>query len=136
MDTNIWHANENLKSGWRAVVLLDPGPGSATALDQQKKWMESSCTARPDRAVQLPLIGNKVKNMSMPKISAGGAVCTPNINTAERRKRLTFGLIELLISLVILGVLLTFGVSRWWRLALLPFFLGSASGFFQWRDHT
>ena len=74
--------------------------------------------------------------MNMPEISANGAVCTPNINTAERRKRLAFGMIELLLSLVILAALLAFGVSRWWRLALLPFFLGSASGFFQWRDHT
>ena len=74
--------------------------------------------------------------MTMPEFSAGGAVCTPNINTAERRKRLAFGAVELLIALVILAVLVGFGVSRWWRLALLPFFLGSASGFFQWRDHT
>jgi prepilin-type N-terminal cleavage/methylation domain-containing protein len=74
--------------------------------------------------------------MNMPEFSAGGAVCTPNINTVERRKRLAFGMIELLLSLVILAVLLAFGVSRWWRLALLPFFLGAASGFFQWRDRT
>jgi prepilin-type N-terminal cleavage/methylation domain-containing protein len=74
--------------------------------------------------------------MSMPETSTGGAVCIPNINTAERRKRLAFGLIELLVSLAILAVLLAFGVSRWWRLALLPFFAGAASGFFQWRDHT
>ena len=74
--------------------------------------------------------------MNMPVISTSGAVCTPNINTAERRKRLAFGLIELLVSLAILAVLLAFGVNRWWRLALLPFFAGAASGFFQWRDHT
>jgi prepilin-type N-terminal cleavage/methylation domain-containing protein len=73
--------------------------------------------------------------MNMPE-SSGGAVCIPNISTAERRKRLAFGLVELLVSLIILAVLLAFGVSRWWRLALLPFFSGAASGFFQWRDHT
>ena len=44
--------------------------------------------------------------MNMPEISANGAVCIPNINTAERRKRLAFGLIELLVSLVILAALL------------------------------
>jgi len=65
-----------------------------------------------------------------------GAVCIPNINTAERRKRLVAGLIQLLLSLVILAVLLAFGVSRWWRLALLPIFMGASSGFFQWRDRT
>jgi len=65
-----------------------------------------------------------------------GEVCIPNINTAERRKRLVAGLIQLLLSLVILAVLLAFGVSRWWRLALLPLFMGASSGFFQWRDKT
>jgi hypothetical protein len=74
--------------------------------------------------------------MNVPEFSGGGAVCTPNINTAERRKRLAFGVVALLVSLVILAVLLAFGVSRWWRLALLPFFAGAASGYFQWRDHT
>jgi hypothetical protein len=74
--------------------------------------------------------------MAMPEFSASDAVCIPNINTAERRKRLAFGMLELLISLVILAALLAFGVSRWWRLALLPFFAGAASGFFQWRDRT
>jgi prepilin-type N-terminal cleavage/methylation domain-containing protein len=80
--------------------------------------------------------------MTVPELSPsgasqpGGAVCIPNINTAERRKRLAFGMIELLISLAILAALLTFGVSRWWRFALLPFFMGAASGFFQWRDRT
>ena len=69
-----------------------------------------------------------------PQIS--GAVCIPNINTAERRKRLAAGLIQLLFSLVVLAVLLAFGVSPWWRLALLPFFMGASSGFFQWRDKT
>jgi hypothetical protein len=74
--------------------------------------------------------------MNIPEFSEGGAVCTPNINTAERRKRLAFGVVTLLVSLVILAVLIAFGVSRWWRLALLPFFAGAASGYFQWRDHT
>ena len=80
--------------------------------------------------------------MTIPELSPSGtsqpagAVCIPNINTAERRKRLAFGLIQLLISLVILAALLAFGVSRWWRLLLLPFYLCASSGFFQWRDHT
>ncbi len=74
--------------------------------------------------------------MNISEFSEDGAVCIPNISTAERRKRLAFGLLELLVSLVILAALLALGVSRWWRLALLPFFAGAASGFFQWRDHT
>jgi hypothetical protein len=49
---------------------------------------------------------------------------------------MAFGGVQLLISLAILAVLLAFGVSRWWRLVLLPFFMGASSGFFQWRDKT
>ncbi len=64
------------------------------------------------------------------------AVCIPNINTAERRKRLVSGGVGLIISLAILGALMAFGASRWWRLLLFPMFAGSASGYFQWRDHT
>ncbi len=80
--------------------------------------------------------------MKIPEISSaggseiGGEVCIPNISKIERRKRLASGVIVFLISLVILAVLVAFGVSRWWRLALLPLFMGAASGFFQWRDKT
>jgi hypothetical protein len=63
-------------------------------------------------------------------------LCIPNINTSERRRRLAAGVVEVAIALVILAVLLAFGVSRWWRLALLPVFWGAALGFFQWRDRT
>jgi hypothetical protein len=66
----------------------------------------------------------------------GGEVCIPNINTSERRKRLTFGVIVFVISLVILAALMALGVSRWWRLALFPLFMSASSGFFQWRDKT
>jgi hypothetical protein len=66
----------------------------------------------------------------------GGDLCISNISQAERRKRLAGGVVMFLVSLVILGALLAFGVSRWWRLALLPFFMGASSGFFQWRDKT
>jgi uncharacterized membrane protein HdeD (DUF308 family) len=62
--------------------------------------------------------------------------CFPNISLKERRKRLMSGLIMLVISLVVLIVLLAAGISPWWRLGLLPFFAGAASGFFQWRDKT
>jgi hypothetical protein len=65
-----------------------------------------------------------------------GRVCLPNINAKERRKRLTAGVIQMGIGLVILSALLALGADRWWRLILLPFFAGGASGFFQWRDHT
>ena len=68
--------------------------------------------------------------------SETGQVCIPNINTAERRKRLLAGAIELTLSLGILAALLAGGASRWWRLPLFLLFWGAAGGFFQWRDRT
>ncbi len=65
-----------------------------------------------------------------------GAVCIPNINTKERRKRLAAGGVQFAFTLGILAALSFFGVSRWWRLLLFPLFAGSASLYFQWRDHT
>ena len=63
-------------------------------------------------------------------------VCIPNISTAERRKRLMFGVVTFAISLAILGALMAAGVSRWWRLPLFLLFMGAASGYFQWSDKT
>ncbi len=87
----------------------------------------------------MPLFKEIERNMNIPE-SGGppvvGEVCIPNISTAERRKRLIAGVIPFLISLVILAVFLAFGVSRWWRLILLPFYWGATAGFFQWRDKT
>jgi len=65
-----------------------------------------------------------------------GAVCIPNISTAERLKRLTFGAITFVVSVAILAVLVASGASRWWRLPLFLLFFGAGSGFFQWRDKT
>jgi hypothetical protein len=73
-----------------------------------------------------------IQNMS----SETGDVCIPNISVKERRKRLLSGLVILVPGLVILIILLATGISPWWRLGLLPFFAGAASGFFQWRDKT
>jgi hypothetical protein len=67
---------------------------------------------------------------------SGAAVCIPNINRRERNKRLAFGAITFVASLVVLGALLALGVSRWWRLLLWPLFAGAGVGFFQWRDKT
>jgi hypothetical protein len=63
-------------------------------------------------------------------------VCIPNISTYQRRRRLMAGVVELVIGLAILAALMAFGIDRWWRLPLVLVFLGAASGFFQWRDHT
>ena len=68
--------------------------------------------------------------------SAGGEVCIANISIAERRKRLTFGLVIFVISLVVLAILMATGVNRLWRLPLVLLFWGAASGYFQWSDKT
>lgn len=65
-----------------------------------------------------------------------GAVCIPNINPAERRKRLALGGLSLALGVVTLVALVVAGVSRWWRLPLFLLFVGAASGYFQWRDQT
>jgi hypothetical protein len=65
-----------------------------------------------------------------------GPVCIPNISTAERRKRLTSGLVALGIGLAILVALILTGADRLWRLPLFLLFASGASGFFQWRDKT
>jgi fatty acid desaturase len=62
--------------------------------------------------------------------------CVPNINSAERRKRLVSGVVMLAAGLGTLAALLFYGVNPWWRLALFPVFAGAAAGYFQWRDET
>lgn len=74
--------------------------------------------------------------MSTETSSLNQDVCRPNINSAERLKRLTFGIVTFIAALLLLGVSMALGVSRWWRLILLPVFMGAATGFFQWNDKT
>ena len=68
--------------------------------------------------------------------SALGAACIPNISGPERRKRLRSGIISLVLSLGVLALLLAIRADFLWRLALLPLFLGAATGYFQWADKT
>jgi hypothetical protein len=65
-----------------------------------------------------------------------GEVCIANISPVERRKRLVFGVIPLIVGLAVMAALMATGAGRWWRLALLPLFWAAAIGFFQWRDQT
>lgn len=62
--------------------------------------------------------------------------CIANISPAERRKRLLGGVVSLVITLGLLGILMVVGASRWWRIVLLPLFMGATTGYFQWRDKT
>jgi hypothetical protein len=74
--------------------------------------------------------------MSILQQPAIGEACIPNISSPERRKRLLSGVVTLVITLTILWILISIGASRWWRIALLPLFMGTAIGFFQWLDKT
>jgi len=65
-----------------------------------------------------------------------GEVCVANISPSERRKRLRFGLIQFILSLIVLAALLAFGADRLWRLPLLFMFWAAAVGYFQARDKT
>ena len=62
--------------------------------------------------------------------------CIANISPAERRKRLSFGIIQLVIGLIILAALLIAGADKIWRLALMLPFGAAATGYFQSRDKT
>jgi len=68
--------------------------------------------------------------------TVSGQVCIANISTAERRKRLRFGIIAFAIGLAILVVLMAIDANRLWRLPLVLFFWAAASGYFQWHDKT
>ena len=65
-----------------------------------------------------------------------GEVCIANISPIERQKRLKFGIQQFVITLVILGALIVFGVNHFWRLPLLFLFWASAVGYFQAKDKT
>jgi predicted CDP-diglyceride synthetase/phosphatidate cytidylyltransferase len=65
-----------------------------------------------------------------------GEACIANISPRERLKRLMGGVIPFVIALAILTWLISINANRFWRLPLLILFMGTSSGFFQWRDKT
>ena len=75
-------------------------------------------------------------NNSSPTDEEDGEFCISNISPFERQKRLRFGIQQLIITLVILGLLIVFGADRLWRLPLLFMFWAAAVGYFQARDKT
>jgi hypothetical protein len=60
-----------------------------------------------------------------------GEACVPNITAAERRQRLTVGVIALVVSVIIFVILVVLNVSVGWRAVLLLPLLIAAMGFFQ-----
>ena len=65
-----------------------------------------------------------------------GEVCIANISPLERQKRLRFGIQQLIVTLVILGVMILLHLNPLWRFSLLFLFWAAATGYFQARDKT
>lgn len=63
-------------------------------------------------------------------------VCVANISPKERRKRMQFGLMQIVFGLVIFAALLLLGADKTWRLPLFFLFAAGASSIFQARDKT
>ena len=65
-----------------------------------------------------------------------GEVCIANISPLERRKRLMFGIRQLIFTLLVLTVLILLHLNPLWRLSLLFLFWAASIGYFQARDKT
>jgi hypothetical protein len=63
-------------------------------------------------------------------------VCIANISPEERQKRVRFGIMQLIVTLVVLALLIVLHVNPLWRLPLLFLFWVAAIGYFQARDKT
>lgn len=63
-------------------------------------------------------------------------VCIINIGPRERRKRLRFGVISLMVGLGILAALVATGADMRLRLLLFLPFAAAGAGYFQARDKT
>jgi hypothetical protein len=76
-------------------------------------------------------------NMTDPsRNEEAGDVCIANISPAERKKRMQFGIYQLIASLIVLAVLVILDVNPLWRLPLFFMFTAAASGYFQAKEKT
>lgn len=71
-----------------------------------------------------------------PEGNGPGDACVPNISPAERKKRMNFGIIQLVITFGILAAILAFGADKLWRLPLFALFSAGAVSIFQALDKT
>jgi hypothetical protein len=71
-----------------------------------------------------------------PEGDSSGDACIPNISPAERKKRMNFGIFQLVIAFGIFAAMLYFGVDKLWRLPLYFMFSGGAVSIFQALDKT
>lgn len=65
-----------------------------------------------------------------------GDACIPNISPAERKKRMDFGILQLVLTFGILAIMLAFGVDKLWRLPLFVMFASGSVSIFQALDKT
>jgi hypothetical protein len=65
-----------------------------------------------------------------------GEVCIANISPLERKKRLRYGVRQLIFTLAILGIMILLHLNPLWRLLLLFPFWAASIGYFQARDKT
>ena len=65
-----------------------------------------------------------------------GDACIPNISPAERKKRMDFGILQLVIAFGVFAAMLYFGADKLWRLPLYFMFAGGATSIFQALDKT
>lgn len=63
-------------------------------------------------------------------------VCIANISPRERRKRMQFGMMQIVFGLVILAALILLGADKAWRLPLFFMVSAGASSIFQALDKT
>jgi hypothetical protein len=75
-------------------------------------------------------------NGSSSKKEENEEVCIANISPLERQKRLRFGIQQLIVTLVILGVMILLHLNPLWRLSLLFLFWAAGIGYFQAQDKT
>ena len=71
-----------------------------------------------------------------PEGNGAGDACVPNISPVERKKRMNFGILQLVITFGIFAAMLTFGADRLWRLPLFALFSAGAVSIFQALDKT
>lgn len=71
-----------------------------------------------------------------PEGNSTGDACVPNISPAERKKRMDFGILQLVVTFGILAAMLYFGADKLWRLPLFAMFSSGAVSIFQALDKT
>ena len=84
----------------------------------------------------LVYLASQESKSSGPQQHEIGEVCIANISPKEQRKRLMFAIRQLVVTLVVLGVLISLELDPLWRLPLFFMFSASTVSYFQVREKT